>query len=205
MTGRAASWTTLVLAILCVGSGAAVVLELTGGLPLAPQVTAAPPPTPKLAWSHEPVAFEPPLRDGLEVIAERPLFSPSRRPFVEAPTEVAPASVESLPLLQLIGVLLTEQQRAALVQTIGEGEPSWVREGTEVNGWHVEQIEQSRVHLRAGDRLETVELRSDTAVPAKARPKRRRAEVEKPRQGEDADPAAQADEPETEAPEEEPE
>jgi hypothetical protein len=90
-------------------------------------------------------------------------------------TEEAPEPVADLPLppLQLIGVLLTEQQRTALVQEVGVGKPSWVREGADIQGWHVETIEQSRVHLSAGDRLETVELRPDTATPANARPKRR--------------------------------
>jgi hypothetical protein len=71
---------------------------------------------------------------------------------------------------------MTEQQRGALMQAAGEGEASWVREGNKIQGWDVAKIEDSRVQLRAGDRLETVELRPDTAVPAKPRPERHRAE-----------------------------
>jgi hypothetical protein len=184
MKGRTAPWTTAVLATACAGVGAAVVFELTGGVPLAPEVTAAPPSTPQVDWSYEPVEFTPPSRDEIEEIAARPLFSPSRRPFVAPEEEEAPAPAESLPEVQLIGVLLTEQQRAALVQNTEGGDPSWVREGTAVGGWRVEKIEGSRVHLRAGKRLEVVELRPDTAIPAEARPKPRRAERREEREAE---------------------
>jgi hypothetical protein len=218
MTGRAARWTTAALAVLCAGLGAAVAVELTGGLPLAPEVTAAPPTAPPLDWSREPVEFEPPSRDELEVIAERPLFSPSRRPFVAAAVEPAAAPVRSLPPLQLIGVLLTEQQRTALVQAVGEGDPTWVREGHKLQGWQVEKIEQDRVQVRAGDRLETVELRPDTAVPPKPRPKRRQAEEKQAEasdeeagasgeeaegSGEEADRAARSDPADTDSQDEE--
>jgi hypothetical protein len=178
MTGRAARWTTAALGMLCAGLGAIVVFELTGGLPLAPEVTAAPPPAPPVDWTREPIEFEPPSRDELDEIAARPLFSPSRRPFVVVEEEALPAPVESLPPVELIGVLMTEQQRGALMQAAGEGEARWVREGNKIQGWDVEKIEDSRVQLRAGDRLETVELRPDTAVPAKPRPERRRAKAE---------------------------
>jgi hypothetical protein len=178
MTGRAARWTTAALGMLCAGLGATVVFELTGGLPLAPEVTAAPPTAPEVDWTREPIEFEPPSRHELEEIAARPLFSPSRRPFVAVEEEAPLAPVESLPPVELIGVLVTEQQRGALMQAAGEGEASWVREGNKIQGWDVEKIEDSRVRLRAGHRLETVELRPDTAVPAKPRPERRRAKAE---------------------------
>jgi hypothetical protein len=195
MTGQAARWTTAALGMLCAGLGAVVVFELTGGLPLAPEVTAAPPTAPEVDWTREPIEFEPPSRDELEEIAARPLFSPSRRPFVAVEEEEAPAPVESLPPVELVGVLMTEQQRGALVKAAGEGEATWVREGNRIQGWEVERIEDSRVQLRAGDRLETVELRPDTAVPAKPRPERRRARAEESEpSSEDAERAAQPDE-----------
>jgi hypothetical protein len=159
----------------CAGLGATVVFELTGGLSLAPEVTAASPRVPEIDWIREPVEFDPPSRDQLEEIAARPLFSPSRRPFVAAEEEPPPAPPPSLPPVELIGVLMTEQQRAALVQAVGEGEANWVREGNAIQGWEVEKIESSSVQLRAGDRLEKVVLRADTAVPAKPRPERRRS------------------------------
>jgi hypothetical protein len=187
MTARAAPWTTALLAVLCAGLSAAVVLELTGGLSVAPEVTAAPPKETQLDWSHEPLEFEPPSRDALDEIEARPLFSASRRPFVAAEEEVTQTPVGPLPSLELIGVLLTERQRAALMQPAG-GKPSWVLEGSDLQGWYIEKIERSRVHLRSDDRLDTVELRSDTAVPAEARPKPRAARKDQP--GEESDEAA---------------
>jgi hypothetical protein len=189
--------------MLCAGLGATVVFELTGGLSLAPEVTAAPPPASQVDWTREPIEFEPPSRAELEEIAARPLFSPSRRPFVAVEEEAPPAPVESLPPVELIGVLMTEQQRGALMQAAGEGEASWVREGNKIQGWDVEKIEDSRVQLRAGDRLETVELRPDTAVPAKPRPERRRAKAEESEPSDqEAERASRTDEGGADAPEE---
>jgi hypothetical protein len=108
-----------------------------------------------------------------------------------------------LPPVTLIGVLLTEQQRTALLQAAGQGAPSWVREGNAIEGWQVERIEQSRVHLRAGDRVETVELRPDTAVPNKARPKRRSVRAEEPEPSDEADLASDSEEAAADSPEEE--
>jgi hypothetical protein len=67
------------------------------------------------------------------------------------------------------------------------------------------------VHVRADDRLETVELRPDTAVPPKPRPKRRQAEADKPQAageeaeaaGEEADRAARSDRADTDSQDEE--
>lgn len=183
MSGRATPWTTAVLVTLCTGLGLAVTLELSGGLSLAPEVTAAAPVPSQPDWSPEPFAFEPPSAERLDDITARPLFSPSRRPFVATKAEQPVAvAARSLPALQLIGVLVTEQQRAALMQPEGAAEPSWVREGASMGGWRVETIEQSRVHLRANDRVTTVELRPDTAIPAKSRPKPRKARTDEGRE-----------------------
>lgn len=183
MSVRSAPWTTVALVALCGGLAVTVVLEMSGGLSLAPEVTAAAPVSSQLDWTPDAVDFEPPSPDSLDEITARPLFSPSRKPFVVAgDDEPAPVADLPLPAVQLIGVLLTEEHRAALMQAEGAVEPGWVREGAEIEGWRVETIEQNRVHLRADDRLETVELRSDTAVPAKSRPKPRRTRSDERRE-----------------------
>jgi hypothetical protein len=170
MSGRPARWATALLVFVNAGLGAVVVFELTGTLTIAPEVTAAPPPSPELESAHEPAVFEPPAREQLDEIAARPLFSPSRRPFVTAATEAAlPTASAPLPPLELIGVLLTDQRRAALLRPLDGGAPGWVREDEAVAGWRLEKIERSRVHLAAGDRLEVVELRADTAVSVEDR------------------------------------
>jgi hypothetical protein len=176
MTGRPTPWTTAVLVMLCAGAGAVIVVALTRGLPLAPELIAAPAPARQPDWAREAIEFEPPARDVLDEITARPLFSPSRRPFVMVEEQGTTEQVRALPSWQLIGVLVTDERRAALMQLVGEGRPIWVREGTEVQGWRVEMIEPSRVQLRAGERLEIVELRPDTAVRTDARLNRRRDE-----------------------------
>lgn len=177
-----------------------MVFELTGGLSIAPQVTAAPPLSPALDWAHEPTVFKPPARRELDIIAARPLFSPSRTRFVAAQVEEGlPQAAAPLPSLELIGVLLTDTQRTALIRPLDGGDAAWVRENAEVAGWRIERIERSRVHLRAGERLEVVELRDDTAVPADARPKRRKVREEERRQARsvNAERASKSDEAET--------
>jgi hypothetical protein len=165
--GQSAARATALWAALCVGLGLVVVFELAGGLPVAPQVTAAPAPSAEFAWPHEPIVFEPPPREELDIIAARPLFSPSRRPVVAMQVAAAaPATRESLPPLELIGVLLTDEQRRALIRPLDGNGPSWVREGEVMAGWRIEAIERSRVHLRAGDRLEVLELRRAAAQAA---------------------------------------
>ena len=158
--GRSAAWATALWALLCVGLGLVVVLELAGGFPIAPQVNAAPPPSVGLDWSLEPTVFEPPPRETLDIITARPLFSPSRRPFVAAQApEAAPPTRDAPPPLELIGVLLTDKQRNALIRPLDGNGPRWLREGEAMAGWRVEAVGRSRVHLRAGDRLEVLEIR----------------------------------------------
>lgn len=174
MTGRSIPWATGLLLLSCAGLGAVVAYELTGGLPIAPEVTAAAAPTSGIEWNHEPIVFEAPRRREFAEITARPLFSADRRPF-EPPVEAGPeadAPVAAVPL-ELVGVVMTDQQRAALIQPVGSNDSSWVREGEQAEGWHIEKIEQDRVHLRSGESVEVVELRPDTAVPPEARPKRR--------------------------------
>jgi hypothetical protein len=194
MSVRSAPWATALLLAVCAGLGAAVVFEFSGALPIAPQVTAAPPQAPAPDWVHEPAVFEPPSRAQLDVIAARPLFSTSRRPFVTAQAEALPAAAADLPPLELIGVLLTDQRRAALIRPLDGTPPGWMREDEIVAGWRLERIERGRVHLRAGDRLEVVELRADTTVPPAARTERRKAATEERREpaSRDAEPASEA-------------
>lgn len=197
-SARSAAWATALLAPLCAGLGAVVVLELAGGLPIAPQVTAALPPSAAIHWSHEPTVFEPPAREKLDIIAARPLFSPSRRPFVAPQAgEVLPEAAAPLPPLELIGVLFTDTQQNALIRPLNGGDAAWVREQDAVAGWRIEKIERRRVHLRAGDRLEVVELRADGNVP----PTRRKTREQEKRQARSIDDARapESDKAETEA------
>ena len=161
-------------------AGAVVGLELAGGVAIAPEVTAAAPASPAPEAPAEPARFRPPAERQFDEISDRPLFFPSRRPFVPAATEAeaAPAG-DPATGLELIGVLLTERQRAALVQPQGaaQGQPGahWVHEQQTVAGWLVEEIATDHIRLREGDRVEVVKLRADQArAPTKPKPGHKR-------------------------------
>ncbi len=153
----------LLLANACFG--AVVVLELIAEAGVVPKVTAAAHGA-ALETRPEATSFQPPPDWQFDEISKRPLFFPSRRPFV--PPAVVTDS-ESTPAadprvrLELIGVLLTERRRAALVQPQGDASARWIHERQSVAGWLVEEIAADRVRLRIGDRVQVVKLRPDQA------------------------------------------
>jgi Type II secretion system protein C len=166
VVGRSTHWLTGLLLLAIAGLSAAVVLELTGGVAIAPDVTAAAPATAAPEAAAAPTTYRPPPERQFDEISDRPLFFPSRRPFVPpagaTEAEATPAAEPAIGL-ELIGVLLTEHQRAALVQPQGEPAAHWVHEQQTVAGWLVEEIAPDRVRVREGDRVEVVKLRADQA------------------------------------------
>lgn len=174
MAGPTTSWATGFLLLACAGLGGIVTLEMIEGLPLAPAVTAAAQPAAEPPAVLEPREFRPPPEDQFEVIAARPLFSPSRRPYVapaEPEADAPPAEPEAVATpVQLVGVFLAEGRRAALLLPEAQGQASWVREGEELAGWQVQRVEQDSVELRYRDRVEIVELRGDGSMGTSAPP-----------------------------------
>ena len=165
MGQRSTHWATGIWLLLCAGLGGVVALELSSSLPLAPQVTAALPSAPLPEFAPEPAAFEPPPRSAFGEIAERPLFSASRRPFVpERTSTAAPAQEQEEVALELVGTLLTGEERAALVKPEGQS-ARWLRPGPEIAGWQIETIERDRVTLRLDDEARTLQLRADLVPP----------------------------------------
>lgn len=184
--GRSSHWLTGLLLLAVVGLGTSIFFELAGDLALAPEVTAAAPEVPALAPPPEPREYRPPAQREFGAIAARPLFFPSRRPFVAATEAAADTAAVEEPAvaLELIGVLLTERLRTALVQAADQPGARWVRENEQVGGWLVEAIAADHVQLREGDRVELIELRADQ-IRQPPRPKRKRvrergAEPEEP-------------------------
>ena len=186
MGERSIGWSTSLWLVVCAGLAGVVALELSSGLPLAPEVTAASPVAlPEAAPA--PSRFEPPPVGAFEDIALRPLFFESRRPFepsVENQEDAAPV-VEEVVAVELVGTLVTDQGRAALLQPAGQS-ASWRREGEKVAGWQIGTIERDRVTLRQGEEIETIELRADLAGPSqpqKAAGKRKRGRQQQAREG----------------------
>lgn len=148
----------------CLALGTVLVLAWIEDVSLAPEVTAAAPAVPEIP-EREPVTFTPPDPNAFEVIGERPLFSPTRRPFVPpaAPEPVAgPAEPDPEPLTaELIGVVLTADQRAAMVQEEGARGPRRLAVGQSIAGWRVVAVESNRAVFQRGDEVQVLELRRD--------------------------------------------
>jgi hypothetical protein len=183
VVGRSTHWLTGLAVLAIAGLGTVVAYELTGGVALAPEVTAAAPAGALPEAAPESSEFQPPPQRQFNEISARPLFFPSRRPFVPPPAEgtVQAAGAEPAAALELIGVLLSDRERAALLQAVCQPGAQWVREQQTVAGWLVEEIALDRVWLRDGDRVDIVELRDDQArEPIKPKRKgKRTAKAEK--------------------------
>lgn len=165
MAAQSATWSTAGLLLVCGGLAALVGLELSEEFPIAPQVTAAAPVALDLPPEQPPV-YESPAPNQFDAIANRPLFSPSRRPFVPEVEEEAEAAPEAEPDLgppevELVGVMLSDKQRAALLAPTAGGQLQWLYEGQSWEDWVIEKIEPDRATLRQGERGAMLELRSD--------------------------------------------
>ncbi len=190
---RSTHWLTGLLVLAIAGLGTVVVLELAGSVAIAPEVTAAAPPAGAVEAPVGPAKFLPPPERQFDEISNRPLFFPSRRPFVPpATTDSEPATTDDPTSIELIGVLLSEHGRAVLVQPKGQPGAHWVREQQTVAGWLVEEITAESVRLRDGDRVETVKLRADRARPAAKSDHKRKSAAPK-----DGAPAANAEQAQT--------
>jgi hypothetical protein len=174
----------LLLALVCALLAGVVYLETQA----APGPAVAPPESPVTA---EPpvalppaVAYRPPETAAFSGVIERPLFAPSRRPPPGAPAPALEASDASPFELELVGVVISGEERVALVRQPGIQELLRVAVGRMVGGWEVESIEPDRVLFRSGDALKEVRLRDDTPPP-ETRSSRRDREAERRRRAEE--------------------
>jgi hypothetical protein len=165
MSGRSKHWATGIWLLACTGLAGTIVFELSS--PFAPQVTAAHPAAPLPEFAPPPDPFDPPPRDLFAEITARPLFSPSRRPFVPQDEPVAKLQDQSI-AIELVGTLLTGQGRAALLQPQGQN-AQWVLAGQQIAGWQVVAIQRDEVSLRLDEKAKTLELRTDLVQPAPPR------------------------------------
>lgn len=174
MSGRSKHWATGIWLLVCTGLAGIIVLELSS--PFAPQVTAALPSAPLPEFAPPPDLFDPPPRHLFAEIAARPLFSASRRPFVPE-SDTDDSLQDERIAIELVGTLLTEAGRAALLQPQGQN-ARWLRAGERIAGWRVETIQRDQVRLRSDDAAQTLELRTDLVQPARPpkRPERQRVQ-----------------------------
>lgn len=117
-------------------------------------------------------AFDAPPLAAFSAVTERPLFTPTRRPFqadprpAAAPPAAAPPEGPAPIEFSLVGVALSEGERVALVRRQEDGEVFRVTEGGEVLGWVAASIGRERAIFRRGDREERLELEFGASSPA---------------------------------------
>jgi len=148
-------------AALCLGLLTIVALELVaGGQGIRAEIYGKPsavhPPDPV---EPEAIEFHAPPPNVIDVVAARPLFSPSRRPYVTPFVASDPEDVT----FELIAVLLTESRRAGLVRIGAQEQAVWVHERDWLSSWQVEKILADGLRLHRRNEIRIVNLRSDPA------------------------------------------
>ena len=132
---------------------------------------------PELQYSMRPV-------EDFQVILERPIFSPSRRP---PPVE----SVESPPpdsdvTFTLKGILVDDDVRIALFRSKRNKKAVRLRQGDELEGWTLVQIEADHVTLARGGIEKVLEPTYDPSGQKKRPPKKQSPQSEtQPQQGQE--------------------
>jgi hypothetical protein len=93
-------------------------------------------------------------------IPEHPLFYPTRQPWVPPPPKAAPpalpapapTAVHPLQKYQLVGIVISEGARTALLKSSDGGKTVAISEGQQLNGWTLREISRDAAHFEsAGD------------------------------------------------------
>jgi hypothetical protein len=177
----------VVLSAAAVVLAGALLVELRlGSRPPLPSV--APQPAadlPEIPGWEVPV---PPMSKYGEII-ERPLFTSDRRPPPpdEQPVaETQQVTPQTKPDVRLLGIVITEGKRQALLQEGRDDKVVYAEPGVTVQGWTVESIESEQVVLVLGEQREEIDLRTFEVPPttsaAQGAPLDRRAALEAQRQ-----------------------
>lgn len=124
-----------------------------------------------------------PDKAAVAVIVERPVFSQTRRPSM-APVAGVPATAMDV---TLSGVVISGNERSALVRRGNDGVVQRLKVGEEVAGWTLVEIALDRIVVRR-DTLEA-DVFLDYTAPAPPAP---RAESRKKKQPEEQAPAEQS-------------
>jgi general secretion pathway protein N len=150
----------LALGVLIYFESRPTVIELPGNAAAGPDRQAGAP-------GPNPAGFAmPPLRSFAQVL-ERPLFSPTRRPALDA---LAASDTQSSGLT-LVGIVISPTEHHALIE---HGQPprlERVVEGQQLEGWTVEAILPDAVTFRRAD--QSLELKAKDAPPPPQAPQRR--------------------------------
>jgi hypothetical protein len=135
------------LAAICLIMLAVIAAELTPSRSALPSTNGVAPSQPEIPAT--PSFTMPPSAAFAEILA-RPLFSRTRRPSAHAGQLPASSS------LKLVAIVISADDRHAL---LGSGQPlkiTRVREGDEIAGWTVEAIRPDKVIVRRADTREEI-------------------------------------------------
>jgi len=127
-----------------------------------------------------------------DVVAERPLFRPDRRPKKEEeePQQTeTPQEVTELNGFDLTAVLIAGDNKRAWLKDPRQQKASEVREGDDVSGWTVSKIEAELIILERQGEPHTIDLLDFSKPAAAPVTPRRAAPVAPPRQPARARPA----------------
>jgi len=114
--------------------------------------------------------------ESLSATRSFPLFTPSRTAPViaEAPVESEPVPIEQPvveteqppPPLQLVGIVLSEETKTALLLDSNNNEVHRLTSGDEFEGWSLTIVDARSVEFRSGDRVEGLKMFESFAAPS---------------------------------------
>ena len=90
-------------------------------------------------------------------IAEHPLFYPTRQPWVPPPPKPAPPAPQAqaptaphpLQKYQLVGIVISEGMRTALLKPTDGSKTVVISEGQDLNGWTLREISRDALHFES--------------------------------------------------------
>lgn len=113
--------------------------------------------------------------DGLSATRSLPLFTPSRTaPFIAppveeeiaAPVEPEPEPEQPPPSLQLVGIVLSDTDKQALLLDPASNEVHRLTSGDEYEGWALTIVDARSVEFRSGERVEGLKMFESFPAPS---------------------------------------
>lgn len=128
-------------------------------------------PAPPIEITPFPEFRLPPRGKAFAVALERPLFVPSRRkpPPVPPPPPPPPPTMQK-GQFQLVGTLITDDMKAAMVREISSGKERQVVEGFTINGLQLERVEPDRIVFTQYGDHEEIPLKLQRSPKPAAKP-----------------------------------
>jgi hypothetical protein len=152
-----------ILVITLIAFCAMILLEARSGIRSADGVKVTPEKDQGAAISGPVRVTLPPLV-ALSETVERPLFSETRRPL-EVESAVPPVSAAPVPLgpsgkFVLSAIVITDDERAVLIDNPQTGEPVRLAEGESIGGWRLDRVETDRATFSREGETREVALRT---------------------------------------------